>query len=651
MTSPSDTPDAHRRPATQETGARAGCLLRRAAALGNRLARLLGDAAGVALLCLSLAFTIDVLLRWTLSRPILGLYEVSELAFAGVMALALVWTNNRQNHVSTGLLELVTGRGDGARILAGMLGAAVFGLFTWFLLRHAGAKLAHNETTLVRGLPQAPFWYLAAAAMGLATLSQLGALTGQIMRYLAARRDLLREWAPPLGMIAGAVAVLAVSAAFADAMGPGIRIAAAFAILYLLVIAHVPIGIALALTGLCAAFVHMGLRPAMLIGTNKLAGSLSSVDLAAVPLFLLMGNLAIAAGFADDIFRAATAVFGRMRGGHAVATIMGCAGFGAISGSSVATTATLGGVAFREMQGRGYDKGFSTGSIAAGGTLGALIPPSVILIIYCVIAEVSIAKTFIAAFIPAMMATLFYVVSIMVQVRVWPQLAPAPDPETRFRPLVALGIAWRPIALFLAVLGGLYGGVFTVQEAAAVGAGFAFIAWLLSGRASVSGLFEALRDAAGSAAGLYILIIGANIFGNYLNFAGMAGAVASLIDPATMPVWLVLAALAVLYLILGSIFDSVAAIVITLPFVIPVIAAIDMDLIWWGVVMLTLVEIGMITPPIGMNVFVMKSLVGDRVALYTSFRGVMPFLVADLLRMVLLMAFPGISLWLVSVLG
>ncbi|MBC7133721.1 MAG: TRAP transporter large permease [Roseovarius sp.] len=618
---------------------------------GNRLALLMGNLAGLGLLVLALAFTVDVLLRWTVSRPILGLYEVSELGFAVVMALALVWTNFSRNHVATGLLEHVTGRAEGARILASLLTLAAFGLFTWFLMRHAGTRLAHHETTLVRGLPVAPFWYAAAAMTGLAAITQLGVLAGQVGHYVATvRRNHLLEFAVPLAMIAAA-ALLVASPMLTGASGAGTRILAAFAILYLLILAHVPIGVALALTGLAAALAQMGLRPAILIGTNKLSGSLSSVDLAAVPLFLLMGNLAIAAGFADDIFRAATAAFGRMRGGHAIATIMGCAGFGAISGSSVATTATLGDVAFREMQTRGYERGFSTGSIAAGGTLGALIPPSVILIIYCVIAEVSISKSFIAAFLPAVMATLFYVVSIMVQVRLRPQLVPAPDPEARYRPLAAIRIAWRPVVLFLSVLGGLYGGVFTVQEAAAVGAGFAFVAWLMSGRATVAGLLVALRNAVGTGAGLYVLIIGANIFGNYLNFAGMASVVASFISPETMPAWLVLTALVALYLVLGSIFDTVAAIVITVPFVIPVILAMDMDLIWWGVVMLTLVEIGMITPPIGMNVFVMKSLVGDRVAITTIFRGVMPFLAADLVRVVVLIAFPGISLWLVSVLG
>ena len=323
----------------------------------------------------------------------------------------------------------------------------------------------------------------------------------------------------------------------------------------------------------------------------------------------------------------------------------------ASTSSSVATTATLGGVAFREMQSRGYAPGLSTGSIAAGGTLGALIPPSVVLIIYCVISEISIAKAFMAAIVPGMLALALYVVSVLVQVRLRPDLAPAPDGSEPFAPIRALRIAWRPIALFLAVLGGLYGGVFTVQEAAAVGAGFSFVAWLMSGRASVGGLFEALRDAAGTSAGLYLLIIGANIFGSHLNFTGMAQALEAVINPDTLPAWVVLTLLAIMYLVLGSIFDTVAAVVITVPFVLPVILSMGFDPIWWGIVTLTLVEIGMITPPIGMNVFVMKAVVGNRVKLSTIFGGVLPFLAADLFRMVLLIAFPAISLWLGGVLS
>lgn len=618
---------------------------------GETAVRFLANAAGIMLLLLGLAFMTDVLLRWLLSSPILGLYEVIELCFPMAMAMALTWTNFRNAHVSMGLLGQITGRHEGPRLLASGLNLAVQVIFVWLLVRYSLGKASHGETTLVLGLPKAAFWFSAAAAMAIAALIQLGVFVAELIAYIRRRHDRLRDLAPALLLTAAALAIFLITAHYAATLGAWQKILAAFAVLYLLALAHVPIGVALVLSGLGATLMQMGMVSALLVGSNNLTGVLSSVDLAAVPLFLIMGNLAVAAGFADDIFAAASLIFGRLRGGHALATIMGCAGFGAISGSSIATTATIGGVAFREMQARGYATQFSTGSIAAGGTLGALIPPSIVLIIYCVITEVSIAKSFIAAIVPGVLAVMLYLVSILAQVRLRPDLAPPPDPGQAFAPLRALRTAWRPIILFAAVLGGLYGGVFTVQEAAAVGAGFAFLAWLFSGRASVRGLFEALRDAAGTSAGLYALVIGANIFGTHLNFAGMAQALASVINPEALPAWAVLTLLAVLYLVLGSIFDTVAAVVITVPFVLPIVLAMGFDPIWWGVVTLTLVEIGMITPPIGMNVFVMKAVVGNQVGLPTIFRGVVPFLAADLLRMVLLIVFPSISLWLVRLLG
>ncbi|MFC3723041.1 TRAP transporter large permease [Neoaquamicrobium sediminum] len=602
------------------------------------------------MLALTLSLTLDVILRWAFGTPILGLYEVAEVCFPAVMALALVWTNTQQSHVSMGILGQITGRDDAPRLVAALLNLGVLGLFVWFLMRYAMTKASYGETTLVLGLPKAPFWGAAAVAMALATLAQLAVFGAELAAYVRHGSRRLHNLVPPVAMVAAALAILLVTAHYAPTIGAGPKILAAFAVLYLLALAHVPIGVSLAIAGLGAVLLQMGLRPALLVGTNNLVGSLSSVDMAAVPLFLLMGNFAIAAGFADDIFSAATLLFGRMRGGHAMATVMGCAGFGAISGSSVATTGTLGGVAFREMQARRYAPSLSTGSVAAGGTLGALIPPSVILIIYCVIAEVSISKAFTAALLPGLMATALYVLSVVIQVRLMPSLAPPPEPDAKFSPFGALRITWRPIILFVTVLGGLYGGVFTSQEAAAMGAGFAFIAWLVSGRASFPGLFEALRSALGTSAGLYLLIIGANMFGGHLNFANMAQALSSVINPETMPAWLVLALLAVMYLVLGSIFDTVAAVVITVPFVLPIILSMGFDPIWWGVVTLTLVEIGMITPPIGMNIFVMKAVVGNLVRLETIFRGVMPFLAADMLRLVLLIAFPSLSLWLGTVL-
>ena len=594
----------------------------------------------------ALAITVDIFLRWSISAPIKGLFELTELTFVPIIALGLVFTNAHRGHVTMGIMTQLTRRELGLNLITSFLTALMFALLTWFMLHHAGLKAGYGETTLVLLVPAAPFWYLGAAMVALATLVQFGAAWLDLRAYLSDARGYLAEVAAPilaLLAVAGLVVLLVMGKQYLGATG---NVLIAFAMLYLLSLAHVPIGVAMAMTGLIGLYVMLGSVAALTVGTNNLTSSLSSADLAAVPLFLLMGNLAVAAGFADDIFAAATSVFGRMRGGHAVATVIGCAGFGAISGSSVATTATLGDVAFREMEARKYAPTLATGAIAAGGTLGALIPPSVILIIYCVIAELSISAAFVAALLPGVLALALYVVSIMVQVRVRPALAPEPDPDQKFAPFRALLLAWRPTLLFLTVVGGLYGGVFTVQEAAAAGTGITFVFWLASGRANLAELGNALRGAIGTGAGLYLLIIGANIFGAYLNLAGVANVVVSIIDPDVLPQWAILVSLAVMYLVLGSVFDTVAALVVTVPFVIPIIAAMDLDLIWWGVITLTLVEIGMITPPIGMNVFVLKSVLGIKASITTIFRGVLPFLAADMVRLVLLMVFPAISLWL-----
>ncbi|ARP97893.1 TRAP transporter large permease subunit [Pseudorhodoplanes sinuspersici] len=616
----------------------------------KRLASLTGYAAGGALLLVALVIMIDVVLRWALSMPIKGMFEVSELVFAALMSLAFADANYRRSHVSMELVGHLTKRVAGIWVVAHLLTAITFALFTLFLFSYGAAKAQFSEKTLVLQWPLAPFWYLAGIMMAFSFVTQT-AVFFEDVRALTKHHasHIVRELAPSL------ISLLLVAAAggalilWQGQMNEVVKVLIGFTTLYLLALTHIPIGIAMALSGLIGAYALLGASPAALVGTNNLTSVLSSADIASVPLFLLMGNLAVAAGFADQIFSAATSFFGRLRGGHAIATIIGCAGFGTVSGSSVATTATIGGVAYREMRSRNYAPGLATGSIAAGGTLGALIPPSVILIIYCVIAEQSIPASFMASLIPGLLAVSLYVIAISTLVRLKPELAPE-GAETKTSRLKAMFIAWRPGLLFLLVIGGLYGGLFTAQEAAAVGTGFAFLFWLLSGRASWHGLFTAVRAAATTSATLYLLIVGANIFGAFLNLAGITNAVLSIIDPATTPAWLILVILVAMYLVLGSVFDTVAALIITVPFVVPIISALGYDLIWWGVVTLTLVEIGMITPPIGMNVFVMKSLVGKEVPISTIFKGVVPFLIADSIRLLLLILFPVITLWLPTVL-
>ena len=618
--------------------------------MSKRLAPLAGYAAGGALLLVALVIMFDVILRWALSMPIKGLFEVSELVFASLMSLAFADANYRRSHVSMELVGHLTKRMVGIRVVAHFLTAITFALFTLFLFSFGTARGQFNEKTLVLQWPLAPFWYVASAMMAISFITQITVFLEDVRTLTREHPNVVvRELIPPLASVLLAAAAGGALILWQGQMNEVVKVLIGFTSLYLLALTHIPIGIAMALSGLIGVYALLGASPAALVGTNNLTSALSSADIASVPLFLLMGNLAVAAGFADQIFSAATSFFGRFRGGHAIATIIGCAGFGTVSGSSVATTATIGGVAYREMRSRDYAPALATGSIAAGGTLGALIPPSVILIIYCVIAEQSIPGAFMASLIPGLLAVALYVVAIVILVRLKPELAPE-GAETTTSRLRALFIAWRPALLFLLVVGGLYGGFFTAQEAAAVGTGFVFVFWLLSGHASWARLLSAVRDAATTSATLYLLIIGANIFGAFINLAGITNAVLSIIDPATTPAWLILVILVVMYLVLGSVFDTVAALIITVPFVVPIISALEYDLIWWGVVTLTIVEIGMITPPIGMNVFVMKSLVGDQVPISTIFKGVIPFLLADSVRLLLLILFPMITLWLPTVL-
>ena len=635
---------------TRAASAAVSASLRQSPGLSTRLSELAGTLAGGALLASALIISADILLRWGISRPIKGLFEIMELVFACIVALSFAFANKKRMHVSMELVGNLTGRFRGVQFYADALTALTFAFYTYFLFHHAGQKTLYGETTLVLGIPIGPAWYLAAGLITLGLLAQFSALGESATGLWRSPSAWLPELAAPAVSLAAASGAALFLIWTADDQGAVVKVLLGFAILYFLALAHVPIGVSMGLTGLVGCYAVLDIGAARLIGANNLVSTISSPDLAAVPLFLLMGNLAIASGFADDIFEAATAIFGRMRGGHALATVLGCAGFGAISGSSVATTATLGGVAFREMKERSYADSLATGSIAAGGTLGALIPPSVILIIYCVIAELSISEAFAAALIPGLLALTLYTIAVMILVRLRPSLAPPPDKSLRFAPFEALKRAWRPILLFACILGGLYGGIFTVQEAAAAGTGVAFVFFLLSGRASIAGLTGAIREAAGTAAGLFLLIVGANIFGAYLNLAGVTTAILSIIDPATMPAWVILSILVIMYLVLGSVFDTVAALVVTVPFVIPIILAMDLDLIWWGIVTLALVEIGMITPPIGMNVFVMKSLVRDEVSITTIFRGVIPFLAADMVRLILLITIPALTLWLPGIL-
>jgi len=369
-----------------------------------------------------------------------------------------------------------------------------------------------------------------------------------------------------------------------------------------------------------------------------------------IPMFMLMGAFVSVSGVSRELFRAANAFIGHMRGGLGVATVVACGGFAAICGSSVATAATFSSVAYPEMRRFGYPQSFATGVIAAGGTLGAMLPPSTVLAVYAILTQQDIGKLFMAGIIPGILAMLMYVLTIVIIVRVRPDWLPRGEQKTWPERLDGLKDVWAPVLLFVFVIGGLYGGFFTPTEAGGVGATGAFLLGVLRGKLDRAGTLTALLSATRTAAAVFTVLIGALIFGYFLTVTQVPQNLTAFLSDLGLGRYGVLALIMVMYLILGCLMDAMAMIILTVPIVFPIIVQLGFDPIWFGIIIVMTVELGLIHPPVGMNVFVIKSVVHD-VSFMTIFKGVIPFVLTDLLRLVILIAFPIIALWLPERMG
>jgi len=364
-----------------------------------------------------------------------------------------------------------------------------------------------------------------------------------------------------------------------------------------------------------------------------------------IPLFVMMGVFASHAGLSRSLFNAINSFIGHRRGGLAVTTIGACAFFGAICGSSLATVATIGRVALPEMKRAGYDDSLSTATVAAGGTLGVLIPPSVLLVIYGLLTQSSIGQLFIAALIPGLLGTALYALAIVVRVRLNPALAPLASRMDWTARIRYLGQIWPVVVLFTMVIGGIYVGWFTPTEAAAVGAVGAFLLALASGKLTQRALRESIVETAALTGMIYFILIGAALFNFFLENTGLPQFLIGLIEASGLSPLAVMVLILIFYVILGCFMDSMSMILLTVPLLAPVALQLDYNLIWFGIVVVTVAEIGLITPPIGMNLFVVQA-AARGVSSSTVVRGILPFILADLLRLVLLLAFPVLVLWL-----
>ncbi|MBC7833002.1 MAG: TRAP transporter large permease [Hyphomicrobium sp.] len=418
-----------------------------------------------------------------------------------------------------------------------------------------------------------------------------------------------------------------------------------FVLMFVLMVVRVPIGIAMGIVGVIGFGLLSSWGPALnLLGSVPLS-VLTDYDLAVIPMFILMGAFASQAGMSKELFVAGRAWFGHRRGGLAYASIAACAGFAAINGSSVATAATMSQVALPEMRRSGYDGGFAAGLIAAGGTLGIMIPPSVIFVLYGIMTETDITKLFAAGVIPGLLAVVFYF--FVVQFIGWRRPAAMPIGETHTwrERFVSLRNLWAVLLLFLFVLGGLYGGLFTVQEGAGIGATGTLLIGILQRKLDFAGIRAALIDALRVASAIMLIVVGAFLFGYFLTITQFTQKAVSFLVGLPIGAYGVLALVMVGYLILGAVMDELAMILLTVPIVFPAMMQLGFDPIWFGVIIVMAVTFGMVCPPVGINVFVINSIARD-IPLGRIYRGVMPFIGADVVRLVLLCAFPAISLWL-----
>ena len=426
-----------------------------------------------------------------------------------------------------------------------------------------------------------------------------------------------------------------------------------FPVLLTLIFLRIPLAAAMFFVGLTGTYLISG-NTRMIDSQLKTFtyGNLTNYSLSIIPLFLLMSEFATRGGMSRSLFKAAEAFLGHRKGGLAMAAIGASAGFGAVCGSSLATASSMGKVALPELKRAGYSGPLSTGALAAGGTLGILIPPSVVLVVYAILAEENIAKLFTAAFLPGFIAMLGYMVTIAIYTRVVPNSGAALSRQPYADRMRALWNVWPVAVIFGLVIGGIYTGAFSPTAAAAVGVAGTGIVALANGGLTRSALRDSLLATAQTAAMIFFIVLAAQVFNSFLSAAQVPQSLATYFIEAELNPWTILIGMLVLYLVLGTVMDSLAMIFLTVPIFIPIIAQLDFGIppaevgIWFGILVLMSAEIGLITPPVGLNLFVINAMAKD-VSIGQTYRGALPFVLSDILRIILLVAFPSITLGLV----
>lgn len=623
--------------------------LDRIAAALVSLTRVMAVLGIVLFLIVGLTMSVDVVLLRTIF--VVSIPGSNELYAALMcMAIALVMPSGLAARAILEMDLLVNALSPRAVAWLRCMGATIFGgclvLLVWALWGQTESAWRTGSQSL---LFQIPYWYSYAMILAALVISLPVGLVNIALH--------VRE-IPDAGVVTRVLAVLAGLAILALGFWVALNFQMYFLtnmlwaalwiilLLWVLILLFVPVAGALTFCAMIGVMGFFGPHASVSVLGSETVGLLTSADLAIIPFFLMMGSFAVTSGMASDIYRLANAVFSPFRGGLALATVAGCAGFGSLTGSSIATVATIGSAAYPEMKNRGYSRALSSGTIAAGGTLGQLVPPSTAIVVYALLVEASIGTLYVALLIPAAITIVLYMLAIILSVRLG-AAGPAGAPWD-VREIGAAALRCIPaFLLFGLVIGGIFFGVFTATEAASVGCILAVTVAILRGKLSTSNFLAVASDTTRSTSMIYFLIIGALTLTFLMSATGVAQQLTAMLIQTQLPPWVIVSMIVVLFVLLGTIMDSMTIMMITASTTGALVVGLGYDLVWWGIMMLVVVEIGVITPPFGINLFMMRSVVPE-LTLSELYRGVMPFVVVDILKIALLIAVPTLPLWLLN---
>jgi C4-dicarboxylate transporter, DctM subunit len=616
------------------------------------------------MLVIAILTLVDILLRWWSWGSVPGLNEILALGIAVAVAAtfpagAAEGFNLAVDLIATKLPERTT---LCLHAIAGTLLLAFYFVLVWCVFGTALEIQLRGAVTVFLRWPQAPFIWAVAALLIVSVTIQVVVVLGQFQNFFrsgVSDKSPLRIESRRIVSVAGWVTGVGILLLIIIFVGHEFAIVKAaqdhpiwtaivlMVAMMVMVFLMVPIAAAMGLAGVAGALLLMGVKPAFVVLGTTAVDYLTKPEMAVLPFFLIMGAFAGVAGLSDDVYRMAQVLTGHRRGGLAFSTVAGCAGFGALSSSSIATCAAIGQIVLPEMRKRNYGLALATGVVAAGGTLAPLISPgSGPLVIYALLTEQSISQLFIGSALPAILAVILFWLTVALYIWWWPDSAPQPIEAARWPERVrVIANSWGVLVLIVLVFGGIYGGVFTVTEAAAVGACISFGFALLRGKLSNGALWRVMSEVTSTTAMLYVMFFGAVMFSYFVDFSGLPEVITTALEQLPLPSLAIIAAFLVVFVLLGCVMESFAVLLIVVPIVVPYVHDMGYSLIWWGVVMVGVVETGMITPPLGLNLLVLKNIAGN-VSTGTVYRGVFPFILADLVRLVLLVLFPALVTWL-----